>query len=382
MKLYELSQLPFKERFKFVNDLKESNMQLLPVDVKIVIDIFEDTNQWFQKPSNLNDPNLIAKLQDTVAELPKYFESVYEINEKYLIEKLPINERQRIFDESKEAWRLHFPDFKRISEIMLKFKSDEMLIEFQKHSPPSFISEKAGEVYKKCLSFKVKLKSHKIKYLGYSYTPEPYCINYFKVKLFLDEYANWGQKASYIWREISSLRDKYNSLYAYSDWLFDIKHSKVLKERADNIQKLQDDALSLLNAGKEMILRHDEAITLEYNTGSTTMSLYERELEILQINEGDSANDEEYCYVYILECELCVFYVGIAANPRERLEQHIRGAFSDEAHLFKSKFIQKYHKAVEHKVIYEGIRRDCKKFERDYIAIHNPLGNMTVGGEG
>ena len=61
MKLYELSQLPFKERFKFVNDLKESNMQL-PVDVKIVIDIFEDTNQWFQKPSNLNDPNLIAKL--------------------------------------------------------------------------------------------------------------------------------------------------------------------------------------------------------------------------------------------------------------------------------------------------------------------------------
>lgn len=381
MKLYELSQLPFKERFKFVNDIKESNTEL-PADVKIVIDIFEDTNQWYQKPHNLSDPNLIAKLQDTEAELPKYFESTYEMKEQYLIEKLPNNERQRIFDESKEAWRIHYPDFKRISEIMLKFKSDEMLIEFQRHSPPSFIREKASEVYKKCLSYKVKLKRHKIDNLGYSYTPGPFCINYAKVKLFTDEYSDWGRKASYLWHNISSLHDKYNSLYAYKDWVFDIKHPKVLKERADNTQKLQDDALSLLNAGIEMVFKHDEAITLEYNTNSSEMSLYERELEILQISGGDYANDEEYCYVYTLECELFVFYVGIAANPNERFEQHIRGAFSDEAHLFKSKFIQKYHKEVKQNIVFEGIRRECKKFEKDYIAEHNPLGNMTVGGEG
>lgn len=381
MKLHELSQLPFKERFKYVNDLKKSDEEL-PLDVKIVIDIFEDTNQWFQKPSNLSDPNLISKLQDTTADLPKHFESIYEIKERYLIEKLPRNERQRIFDESKEEWRLHYPDFKRISEIMLHFKSNEMLIEFQKHSPPSFIREKASEVYKKCLSFKVKLKRHKIDNLGYSYTPGPFCINYTKVKLFTDEYADWGRKAGRLWNEIYSLRDKYNSLYAYNDWVFDIKHPKVLEERADNIHKLHDDALTLLYAGKEMVLKHDEAITAEYNSNSTEMSFYERELEILQISDGESANDEEYCFVYILECELFVFYVGIAANPIERFEQHIRGAFSDESHLFKSKFIQKYHKEVKQNIVYEGTRRECKQFERNYIADKNPLGNMTIGGEG
>ncbi len=83
-----------------------------------------------------------------------------------------------------------------------------------------------------------------------------------------------------------------------------------------------------------------------------------------------------------MECELFVFYVGIAAVPKERFEQHIRGAFGDEAHLFKSKFIQKYHKEVKQNIIYEGIRRECKKFEKDYIGDFLPLGNMTEGGEG
>ena len=76
------------------------------------------------------------------------------------------------------------------------------------------------------------------------------------------------------------------------------------------------------------------------------------------------------------------FYVGIASNPNERFEQHIRGAFSDEAHLFKSKFIQKYHNQIKQKIAYEGTRRECKKFEREYISQFNPLGNMTEGGEG
>lgn len=381
MKLFEISQLPFYERFKFVNDLISSNIEVAP-DVILVKEIFDETIDWYQKTSNLSDPNVIYKLQDPKTELPKYFESIYEIKEKFKIEKLPNSQRQRIFDESKEVWQFQFPDFKRISDIMIKFNSDDMLLEFMRHSPPSFIRDKAAEVYKKCISYRVKLKNHKIDNLGYSYTPGPYCISCEKVKLFTNEYGAWGRKAAYLWNEIYSLSDKYNSLYAYNEWLFDIKHPTVLKERADNIQKLQIDALALLNEGKEMILKHDKEITLEYNSNSIEMSYYERELEILQMIEAAGANDEEYCFVYTLECELFVFYVGIAANPRERFEQHIRGSFSDEAHLFKSKFIQKYHNEVKQKIIFEGTRRECRKVEKDYIAEHNPLGNMTDGGEG
>ena len=74
--------------------------------------------------------------------------------------------------------------------------------------------------------------------------------------------------------------------------------------------------------------------------------------------------------------------MGIAADPKGRFDQHIRGAFSDEAHLFKSKFIQKYHMEVKQNIIFEGIRRECKKFEKAYIEEFRPLGNMTDGGEG
>ncbi|MBA4153959.1 GIY-YIG nuclease family protein [Flavobacterium sp.] len=381
MKLYELSQLPFKERFKFVNDLLESNTEL-STDEKLVIDIFEATNEWFQKPTNQCEPNLISKLKDEKWGLPPFFETIYEIQEKYLIEKLSKNERQRIFDECKETWCLYYPDFYRISEIMLEFNTNEMLVEFRKHSPPSFIRERASEVYKKCLSYKVKLKNHKIDNLGYSYTPGSYCIDFSKVILFTNEYADWGQKASYFWNKIYSLQDKYNSLYAYEDWKRYIKHSEVLKEKKEEIQKLHDDTLTLLNAGNEMVLKHNKAITEEYNTNAFEMSIYERELEIALTCDVNNASEEEYCYVYTLECELFVFYVGIAGSPRERFEQHIRGAFSNESNLFKSKFIQKFHSEVKQKIIYEGTRRDCKKFEREYISKYNPLGNMTEGGEG
>jgi hypothetical protein len=37
---------------------------------------------------------------------------------------------------------------------------------------------------------------------------------------------------------------------------------------------------------------------------------------------------------------------------------------------------------VKHNIIFQGIRRDCKKFEKDYITEFRPLGNMTDGGEG
>lgn len=390
MTLYELSQLPFKERFKFVNVLKESNMEL-PADVKIVIDIFEDTNEWFQKPSNQSDPNLIFKLKDKKAELPSFFETIYEIKEKYKIEKLSKEERQRIFDQSKAAWCLHYPDFNRISEIMKNFVTNEFLIEYGKHSPPKFIHDRAIEVYKKSISFKVKFTRKTISPLNQNpntlhihYFPHSsaFCINVDTVKFFLKEYQEWNLKMYNLWNRIYSLKNQFYSLYAYEDWKRYIKNSAVLKEKADEIQKMYDDALLLLNAGTEIIRKHDEAVTLEYETNATEMSMYERELEIFRISEGESAADEEYCYVYTLECELFVFYVGIAANPRERFEQHIRGAYSDEAHLFKSKFIQKFHKEVKQKIVFEGIRRECKKFEKEYIATYSPLGNMTEGGEG
>lgn len=389
MKLYELSQLPFKERFKLVNDLIESNSEL-PPDVKIVKDIFENTITWFQKPTNQTDQNLISKLKDSKVELPAFFETIYEIKEKSVIKELPSNERQRIFDNSKESWCLHYHEFKRISDLMENYKTNEMLVAYGQHSPPAFIHDKTIEVYKKCISFKVKLTKKVLSPLRIH--PDQtdmwchyvdYCIDKNIVKAFLKEYQKWNLKINNLWNEIYYLKQDFFFNTGYKlPWDFYIKNSYLLKGKADEIQKTQEELLSLLISGVELVSKIDEVITLEYETNATEMSLYERELEILQISEGESAANEEYCYVYTLECELFVFYVGIAADPKGRFEQHIRGAFSDEAHLFKSKFIQKYHNEVKQKIVYEGIRKECKKFEREYISQFCPLGNMTEGGEG
>ncbi len=390
MKLYELSQFPFKERFKFVNELKESDTEL-PPDVKIVNDIFEDTNTWFQNSASHKNLDLISMLNNAQSELPSIFKTIYEIKEKSIIEKLPTDERQKIFDESKEAWRLHYPDFKRISDIMENFKTNEMLVEYGKRSPPSFIHDRAIVVYKKCISFKVKITKKVLSPL----TDHPdqtdmwchyvnYCIDKNIVKSFLKEYQRWNHKIRSLWNTIYYLKADFfqNSGYDRSGWKFYIEYPNSLKSKADETEKLYKEIISLLMTGNELVDRLDKSITLEYETNGSEMSLYARELEILQMLESNTASDEEYCYVYTLECELFVFYVGIAAIPKERFEQHIRGAFGDEAHLFKSKFIQKYHKEVKQNIIYEGIRRECKKFEKGYIADFRPLGNMTEGGEG
>jgi predicted GIY-YIG superfamily endonuclease len=390
MKLYELSQLPFKERFKFVNDLRESNSEI-PTHIKLVIDIFEETISWYQKPGNLSGPNLAVKLKDIKAELPSNFETIYGIMEDSVIEKLPSNEAKRIFNEYKEAWCELYPDFKRISDLMEIYKTNEMLIEYGKHSPPPFIHHRAIEVYKKCISFKVKLTKKVLSTLRDH--PDQtdmwchyvdYCIDKNIVKTFLKDYQKWNLKIHNLWDEIYYLKQDFFSNAGYKiRWYFEIKHcSKFLKKKADEIQKTQEQIIALLNEGKELVTKMDEVITLEYESNATEMSMYERELEMLQITDGEGAADEEYCYVYTLECKHFVFYVGIAADPKDRFEQHIRGAYSDEAHLFKSKFIQKYHNEVKQNLVFEGTRRECKKFEKEYIAQHSPLGNMTEGGEG
>ena len=390
MDFYKLIQLPVREQFRIVNELKENNSELSP-DVKIFNDIFEKIIAWFQKPGNSNDPNLISKLKNTNTELPSIFKTIYDIMEESVIKELPRNEASRIFREYKKAWCELYPEFQRITELMENYRTNEMLIEYGKHSPPPFIHDKAIEVYKKCISFRVKLTKKVLSPLRDH--PDQtdmwchyvdYCIDKNIVKSFLKDYQKWNLKIHNLWNEIYYLKGDFFSNAGYKTrWYFDMKHlNKFLKEKADEIQKTQERIISLLIEGQEFVAKSDEAISLEYEINATEMSLYERELEILQISEGESAADEEYCYVYTLECELFVFYVGIAADPKERFEQHIRGAFSDEAHLFKSKFIQKYHHEVKQKIIYEGTRRECRKVEKGYIAEFNPLGNMTVGGEG
>ncbi len=294
MKLYELSQLPFKERFKFVNELKESNKEV-PPDVKIVNDIFEVTITWFQESSNQRDQNLIAKLKDIKEELPSIFKTIYEIKEKSIIEKLPNNEKQRIFEEYKEAWRLRYPDFKRISDIMENFKTNEMLVEYGSHCPPSFIHDRAIAVYKKCISFKVKLTKKVLSPL----TDHPdqtdmwchyvnYCIDKNIVKSFLKEYQRWNNKIHSLRNTIYYLKCGFfhNSGYDRTGWKFYIEHPNSLKSKADEIEQLYMKIMSLLITGNELVDRLDKSITLEYETNATEMSLYARELEILQMQSG------------------------------------------------------------------------------------------------
>ena len=335
---------------------------------------------------------LLSKMKKEQGELSPDFKLFYEILEEARVEKLPSKERHEIFLKSKIDWCKLYPDFKRISDTMEKFKTDEMLAEYGKKSPPPSIHDKAIQVFKKCISFKVKftkkiqshLNQHPETLHIHYYQTGIYCISENTVKCFLKEYQSWNLSICSMWNEIYYLKQDFfhNAGYNKSGWNFYIKDPGLLKTKADEIEKLHNIIKSLLIAGKELILKHDDSITSEYATNAFGMSLYERESEIAKMYDSNNVPDEEYCYVYTLECELFVFYVGIAANPKERFEQHIHGAFSDEAHLFKSKFIQKYHNQVTQKIIFEGIRRDCKKFERDYITNFSPLGNMTEGGEG
>lgn len=347
----------------------------LPIrDRRKYIDSFDDRLGFLKK----------LKLENY--QLPSDLETLYEILENKRIEELPKEERFKFFKENKLKWCEKYPDFGEISRIMNLYETSETLIEFRKKSVPESILNQALIVFKKSISFKVSITEKKlIKGLTNSrYRYYMYCINKETATNFQDAFLDWAIEISNLWNDVYYSKEDFfkNRGYDRTSWETYIKYPSMLELKKEEIKKQSNKALSLMESGTELIKKHDIIITEEYEKNSVEMSLYERELEIAQIVDLEYKNDEQYCYVYTLECELFIFYVGIASNPKERFEQHIRGAFSDEAHLFKSKFIQKYHKEVKQNLVYEGIRRECKKFEKEYISKYSPLGNMTEGGEG
>ena len=56
------------------------------------------------------------------------------------------------------AWRGRYPDLGRIVDTMECFRTDEMVFEYTKETPPPSIVESAINVYKKCVSYKGKLR--------------------------------------------------------------------------------------------------------------------------------------------------------------------------------------------------------------------------------
>ena len=352
--------------------------------------------------------DLIDILNNNEQELPSRVITFYEIGEGSIISNLPYNQwteshhklskltseirkenelsKQKTFNESKLYWCKQYPDFAEISRIMELYLTSEILIEFRKKSLPESYLGRALEVFKKTISYKTSSNDKKLnKGLTNSrYRYYKYCISKEIATKFQDEFLDWGIEISNLWQEVYYSKEDFfnNTGYDRTSWETYIKYPSMLEQKKDELKKQSEKALALMARGLELIEKHNTIITEEYKNNGVEMSLYERELEISLMEELENENDEQYCYVYTLECELFVFYVGIASNPKERLEQHIRGAFSNESHLFKSKFILKYHNQIKQNLVYEGTRRDCKLFEKEYIAEHQPLGNMTEGGEG
>lgn len=344
MNTVEILSLPYLDRLKYVNSLNDTY-------------------------------GFLRKLKSEKNELPSELESIYERLEK-------LNN----FNEAKISWCEQNPEFAEINQIMNLYLTSEVLIEFGKKSLPESLLIRALEVFKKTISFKTSVTDKKLsKALTNSrYRYYKYCISKETASCFQDEFLDWGIEISNLWNKIYYSKEDFfkNAGYDRTSWQTYIKYPSMLETKRDELKSQSDKAFELISRGIDLIEKHNTIISEEYKNKSVEMSLYERELEISQMEELQNENDEQYCYVYTLECEFFVFYVGIASNPNERFEQHIRGAFSNEFHLFKSKFIQKYQNQIKQNIVFEGIRRDCKAFEKKYIAEHRPLGNMTEGGEG
>jgi predicted GIY-YIG superfamily endonuclease len=302
-----------------------------------------------------------------------------------------------------------------------------MLLEYAKGIPPASILKSAIDVYTKCISFRsentkqiVPILTERARYRtdirmvkkdcvieGGRCIKIALCINHELVGSFLREFWAWINKVSDLWIKISNAKGAFfNNSSSYftkfwdltkdvdyiwcngrklsfvSEWSGVVGNIDRMRCVADDFDQLLQGARSLHEEGLRLVAHHDALLSLEYAQNASEMSLYERAPEIERTCCADDASDEQYCYVYTLECPIGVFYVGIAADPQKRYEQHVRGAYSDEAHLFKSKIIRKYREGVRQKMIYEGMRRECKLREKTFIAEHNPLGNMTAGGEG
>jgi hypothetical protein len=322
--------------------------------------------------------------------LPEEFRVYYEVLDTARIRALPHKERSLIFQKNKEQWRIEHSDFQKIATVMGDFQSNPILMDYLRQAPPPWAREKAINIYKKCISFKEKFSKRIESILTFRFdVPEfhyprvNYCIDKTIVANFLNAYQRWNQEVVESWRKVYYVNEDFKNDAGYEiDWRFVIKHPSVLQQQAEKIGALHKRTITMLQTGEKLLENHDRAIMGEYAKNALEMSLFERELEIALLCELNDAPDEEYCYVYTLECEFFVFYVGIAGDAVTRVEQHIRGAFNDEAHLFKSAFIRKFQSSMKWKVIFEGTRRECKAFERHYIATYRPLGNMTEGGEG
>mgnify|MGYP000125408089 CR=1 FL=1 len=405
MDLYSYLKLSTEDKIRFCNKITQEEIDADP-ETKLIHNIFVNL---IESCKRLNF-DLIRHLHLNLFKIPSYVIDNYIFMEGSVLSNLPYNkyeahhhrfqelklkvyeenkmEKQRVFELSKARWCKEFPDFAEIFRIVNLHMSSELLIEFGKKSISDTLLKSAFKVFKKTISFKTSGSEKKlIKGLTSSKYPHRnynYCINEKMAHAFQDAFLDWAIEIGSLWHSVYYFKEDFfnNAGYDRTSWETYIKYPTMLKQKREEIERMTNKAIFLMNSGAELIDMHNLIITKEYEQNRTEMSLFEREKEIAALAELFDQNDEQYCYVYTLECELFVFYVGIASDPKARYEQHIRGAFSDEAHLFKSKFIQKYHSEVKQKIVFEGTRRECKIFERNYIAKHMPLGYMTEGGEG
>ena len=333
-------------------NVKKSSISLKFMNTEEILSLpFLDRLKYVK---SLNDTfGFLKKLKSEKSELPSELES--------LLKRL---EKLNVFNEFKQIWCRKYPNFAEISRIMELYLTSEVLIEFREKSLPESFLSRALEVFKKTISFKTSSTDKKLTngLTNSRYRYYKYCITKEIAISFQDEFLDWGIEISNLWQEVYYSKEDFfnNTGYDRTSWETYIKYPSMLEQKKDELKKQLEKAFALMASGIELIENQDIIITQEYKNNGVEMSLYERELEISLMVELENENDEQYCYVYTLECELVLFYVGIASNPKERFEQHIRGAFSNESHLFKSKFIQKYHNQIKQNIVYEGIRRDCK----------------------
>lgn len=339
------------------------------------------------KLDNSERLNYFNRILETGGAIPEYLADLHKMAERSHKHIQIGVEMERL----KTEWASEIPDFRIIYDKMISFQTTSVLIEFRRKFPGKSISDHVLSIYKKCISYRQKLTKKIQNNLAFGantpqryYERAKYCIDPDIVYSFLQSFLSWRSELYPYWNkvfnEVSLYRDV--SEFHLDYWKDLVRFRNQLAKKSQYIEALHDDVLRLIEDGSKLLQQLDHQISEEYERSKTEMSLYHREMELDLIADDCSVSDKTHCYVYTLECEFGVFYVGLAADPKERLEQHIRGAFSDESHLFKSKFIQKYRKSIKQRIIYEGKRKDCKIFEREYIEKHQPLGNMTEGGEG